>query len=246
MNSRIFFIVIVFSFSLFFISNLTFSEQSFEFYKLNDNPKKCNEIMDLNGDGIPDNLKPEMNIDWSYCDLSDIEFTSIESFDYKNSKRPVWVDGIADDAHIEIRSTFDRYLEKLLHFFEIPFDAESTYYSGINLKTANLEGANLQNVKLVESNMRFSNLNNVNAQNGNFAGTNFHYALLNNSNFSNSDFSHAMLYLAEMQNANFSGADLSFANLCDFNTDTAPNAIKSHNVDFQIPFSIKHILLNQN
>ena len=189
----------------------------------------CDPGIDKNGDTIPDQLTPQKNIDWSYCNLEGVNFSKLTDFDFKESERPFTgddrqhtsryaesiQDGIPHDAHMFRQhakiSVIDQYIELFFSFFGIDYDPDDRLYKGANFENANFTHTNFKNTNLIDSKLRFANLNSVDFTNSILIAANFEHSDLTNANFENADLRHTSFYRANLKDVNFNGTDLSFA-----------------------------------
>lgn len=129
--------------SLFFIftnfSYFTASDKGIDSYSI------CNPDLDRDEDDIPDDLTPKKNVDWSNCNLTGINFSSDDEFDYRESLRPfTWGnrqhttlyaeslrDGIPNDAHTFRQNAnlgkIDSTLEILYSYFGLDYDQDDNF-----------------------------------------------------------------------------------------------------------------------
>ena len=156
--------------------------------------KQCNPEVDKNGDNIPDSFDVNGHVDWSYCDLSFIDFSNGYTFDWKQA------DGIWSEHGVPYGCPgvcpADSYTIDLSH----------SNLTGINLKNANLPNALLYNSTLNFANLEGANLENANLKDTSLRHTNFYNANLTNADLSGADLRKAFFGGADLSNANLSGA----------------------------------------
>ena len=199
---------------------------------------KCNNVIDKNGDGIPDIIEAKSSINWSHCNLEGQDISKIDSFDYTESKRPFDKNGVPYDNHefefglqnkemydlnrhtnAQNESIFEKIYKHILKIFNeeyIKSDNNNNFHTGANLRAANLEGANLKNSKIIDTNFSYANLADANLSNADLTGSSFYKANMNNVDLTNANLSHVQLYEADLTNAILVGVNLSHSNLCDF------------------------------
>ena len=145
--------------------------------------KQCNPEVDKNGDNIPDSFDVNGHVDWSYCDLSFIDFSNGYTFDWKQA------DGIWSEHGVPYGCP------------DIcPADSYTIDLSHSNLTGINLKNANLPNALLYNSTLNFANL-----EGANFDGADLTYAYFDENDDEYEDVSYEAG--AESGDLNLDGTD---------------------------------------
>lgn len=149
-------------------------------------------------------------IDNAYTKRQFIKKTQ-EDFEEAYDKHQAWLSGSQDGIQIDWVG---------VDLSDISFPAEANLEK-IRIKDSNLYGAELEGVKLLDANLSGTNLSGANLSGANLISVDFREANLVRTNFAEADLRLALLGLADLAGANLEKADLEKAFLVQANLENA-------------------------